>query len=293
MKNNSSIKNYLNSNILLTGLFTVILFISLFAQNTYSQESIDIDSIRAGHKYKLTLYDDREFIGEIISKDSIYLKMKNENGIYKLRLDDIFLADKDITATFYPYSISVKGGVSFFAGENYNYYYYNDRDRSINGFNIGIDNIFPFRENKAVRIELEYTHLKRDGYHYEYYEMEESNVNILSVRGDFLLGNFKNKSMFTYFASFGGGFHFSREDAYDFVYRYYDTTSVPYIENRGNVDNVGFIFGIGVHGGLKLTPKIEVFAEIQCNYITRESNFLFGGNGYFPIRAGITYIINK
>jgi len=74
-----------NKNII---IFFALLFISLFSHNIFSQPA-DIDSLTAGKYYKVTLYNDKEFIGKLTYTDSVYIKISDNKNIYKIRKDDV------------------------------------------------------------------------------------------------------------------------------------------------------------------------------------------------------------
>lgn len=274
------------SSILLAVLFSIT---SGFISNIFSQDEAVMDSIITGNKYKITLYNDKEVIGKVIKQDSVYAYIVTETGTVRVKFEDIFSVSKSTIPKLMSAMVSLGGGLLLQGG-----YYDGYRNENTPGYSVQATGLFPFSENKAIRLDLSFGQLNRDVVIYAYYDpygttgTQKQYMNVYSAFADIVFGNFTNDSKFSVYGLGGVGVISTSESSYDYTY-YSSYDSSYYTQHYGGYKYTYFSLALG--GGLrfKISKKIGAFAEIQYNMSMAEGYFFFFGRGYFPIRAGVTY----
>jgi hypothetical protein len=280
-----------------TYLLLIFIFSLVNAVSLYSQSQVDIDSLVQGKTYRIILFDDREIIGQVISLDSLYLKLSENSNIYKIRKDDIFKVSKSNMRTVHTLIIDAYGGYTVAAGEQNSYY--RDNSVQIKGFNSGVEAILPLRDFRGVRLSFDYTGMKipelsyeshygYEGYEYnEFNKEDEASIRFISFRADYLLGDFRTDSRFIYFFSAGAGVNFYHKAAYNSYYYRNDTLMSAYSYPEKNSTNI--IFAIGLFGGYKISSRFGVHGQIEYNIIASEDIFGHYNSGHFPFKLGVFY----
>jgi hypothetical protein len=275
-------------------LFAVLTICFISHQQIFSQEIVDIDSLKNGKSYKIVLFDDRELIGQIISSDSLSIRLKDNNNIYRIKKDDILKISNEIQRTVPFLILNVNGGYSIVAG---NYRSYSSSSVQIKGFNLGVEGILPLSEYRAIRLGLDYSGLKKPGYTDTYYYLEnsgsytkeeESNIRLISFRTDYLFGDFRSSKKFMYFFSAGAGVNFYHESAYSSYSVHNDT--IYYMSQNGERNSTSMIFAIGLYAGYKISNKMGIQGQIEYNLIANEHIFDHLDGGFFPFKLGFFYI---
>ncbi len=260
-----------------------------FISNIYSQEEIIMDSITTGNKYKITMYNDKEVIGKVVKQDSVFVYMVTETGTVRIKFEDIFSVSKSTIPKLMKAMLTLGGGILLQGG-----YYEHRSSENTPGYSIQATGLFPFSENKAIRLDLSFGQFNRDRIMYVYYDPYGTDnsikqyMNVYSAFADIVFGNFTNDSKFSVYGLGGVGVISTSESSYD--YTYYNSYDSTYrTEHYGG--NKYTFFSLALGGGLrfKISNKIGAFAEVQYNLSTAEGFFFFFGRGYFPIRAGLTY----
>lgn len=277
------------SSILSAALF--ILFISPLFTQLFSQEVV-MDSIITGNKYRLTLFNDKEVIGRVAKQDSIYVYVVTEEGTVRVRFDDIFSVSKSAIPRVMLAMFTLGGGI-YLNGGDYNDYPYNDDNKP--GLSTQVTGLFPFGENKAIRVDLGFNRITRKAYDYYYYSSSysnytEQNIDIYNLYAQFVFGNFNTKTNFSVYGLAGVGIMHISEGSYTNTgYNYYDSSYYSYTYPGENYTN----FSLAIGGGLrfKLYKQLGLFTEAQYHINTYQGFFWFFGRGYFPVRAGITYML--
>ncbi|MEO8512855.1 MAG: hypothetical protein ABI543_04805 [Ignavibacteria bacterium] len=275
------------SLILLAVLFSAAL--TGFVSNVYSQDELVMDSIITGNKYKITMYNDKEVIGKVVKQDSVFVYMVTDAGTVRIKFEDIFSVSKSTVPRLMDAMFTLGGGILLQGG-----YYDGYNTANTPGFSIQATGLYPFSENKAIRLDLSFGRFSRDRVIYAYYgpngttNSDKQNVDVYSAYADIIFGNFNNDSKFSIYGLGGVGVMNTSERSYD--YTYYN----PYDSTNYNEHYPGYnftYFSLALGGGLrfKLSKKIGAFAEVQYDLSTGEGFFLLFGRGYFPIRAGLTY----
>lgn len=277
----------MNKTAFRTAFISALIFLTHFSQNLHSQ-NINIDSLQSGRKYKIVLFDNREIIGTLKSSDSIYVNISDKDGIYRLRKDDIFYISKSLYPSKYNVIISVGGGLSFLTGD-YNYNYYYSGQRSTGGYNLSLSADFPISDTKTIGFEAGYHNFKRGAYTDYNTTYDAAFMSFYTFKIDFKIGNFETKNKFFYYAVFGIGMnHTKYSESNSVYYNYSDSTySTQYMPSYSSTSAV---LGLGGGFGYKFNRHFGIYTEIQYNLIT-SSPFLFWGSGYFPVKAGLVYMI--
>jgi hypothetical protein len=245
-------------------LLFVLLFILLPFSKSYSQKSLDPDSLSAGKIYKIILFDDNEIIGKVINADSVYIKIFSDNEIHKFRKNDIFFISQSSLPSVYRFSIAVKGGYHIFIGRSFIKGQNAGENLFSSPFTTAVEGIIPINESKAIRFEIQYVFFKENKNEYYTY----SNQSLFTFKTDFLVGNFRNDSKWIYYFSAGTGILFN---------------------HLKEENNLLYILGFGAAGGYKLTKHIGVFAEVQFNFVNKNLTMLFSESAYIPVRIGLSY----
>ncbi len=277
------------SSILPAALFIIS---TIFTSVSFSQEEVVVDSIITGTKYRITMYNDKEIIGRVAKQDSVYVYMVTDEGTVRLRYEDIFSVSKSTVPKIMKAIFTLGGGVLLQGGDFDDGY----RDTRTPGYSVQLTGLYPFSENKAIRFDLGYGRMQRErneysyGYNTSVYDPQKQNVDIYNLYGEFLFGDFSTKTNFSVYGLAGIGIMHVKEEGYTYTSYYsYDTSYYTYTRPDYNYTN----FSMALGGGLrfKISNRIGAFAEAQYNLTTYQGFFWFFGSGYFPIRAGITYML--
>jgi hypothetical protein len=164
--------------------------------------------------------------------------------------------------------------------------------------------MFFLSDSKAIKFDAGYTFVKAkyDNYgpyyysdpHYEY-TYEGGDASLFSFKGNILFGEFSPITRLTYYGSLGIGIHFlSLQEVTEHYWtqNYPDTTWVPRTSNIPSNTEINAIISIGASIGYRINKNLGLKAEIEYDLVTSSYAFIFfGGRNYFPIRAGIYYIL--
>ncbi|MBE2227104.1 MAG: outer membrane beta-barrel protein [Ignavibacteria bacterium] len=276
------------SSILLAALFIIS---TVSTSVSFSQEEVILDSIHTGGKYRITTYNDKEVIGKVIKQDSVYLFITTEEGTVRIRHEDVFSVSKTTMPRLIKALLSLGGGIYLQSGDYGGY-----RETNKPGYTFNFSAAYPFSENKAIRLDLSYSRLKRDAASYSYYYnpngpgYSTQNVDVYSAYVDFVFGNFTTNDDFSVYGIAGIGLMHVNEGEYQYTdYYYYDTTYTYTTRTYPGFSNTNFSMAIGGGMRFKVNNRLGAFLEAQYNMTTYEGFFWFFGRGYFPIRAGVTY----
>jgi hypothetical protein len=157
----------------------------------------------------------------------------------------------------------------------------------------------PFSETNAIRLDLCYGQMKTEswelesrGNNYYSYESYSGQTNkIYSVTADFVFGNFSPSTKFSLYGLVGLGVIYNSETDYrDAAIYYYnnDTSGWSRTYSGDNSITLNLAIGGGLH--FNVTGRLGIYGEAQYNVVSFESYNLFTNNGYFPLRAGLTYM---
>lgn len=277
------------SSILLAALFIIS---TVSASVSFSQEEVVMDSIITGSKYRITMYNDKEIIGKVAKQDSLYVYMVTDEGTVRIRYEDIFSVSKSTVPRLMKGLFTLGGGVLLQGGDFDDGY----RDTKSPGYSMQLTGLYPFSENKAIRIDLSFGRMQREvtDYYYSYgygtFDPVKQKIDIYNFYAQFLFGDFNTKSKFSVYGIAGVGLMHVREEGYiHTTYNYYDSSYYSYFNPDRDYTN----FSMSLGGGLrfKISNRIGAFAEAQYNLTTYQGFLWFFGSGYFPIRAGITYML--
>ena len=276
------------SSILLAALFILS---TISTSVSFSQEEVVMDSIITGSKYRITLYTDKEVIGKVSKQDSVYVYMVTDEGTVRIRHEDIFSVSKSTVPRLMAAMFSLGGGILLRGGGNYYSSYYDDDNKP--GFSFQATGLYPFSENKAIRIDFSYSRITRSRYDYYYLytspaEYSKQNIDFYNAYAEIIFGDFNTRTNFSVYGIAGLGLMHVAEGSYSYTdYNYYDSTYTTRM--REGYDYTNFSLTIG--GGLrfKINNRLGAFTEVQYNMTAYEGFLWFFGGGNFPIRAGLTY----
>jgi opacity protein-like surface antigen len=263
-------------------LFCFLILVS--ANKSYSQEYSKLDSIKIGQTYKVVLFDDTEIIGKAEKQDSLTITLRRGSISLVIQKENIFTLSKDINPSKYRLIISLQGGITMLSGSFLNGF---DGKTSL-GYSGHVGVTFPISESKAVRIGFGYSRISTKDNHDYYYQNEMSEGGDLfytSLSGDLLLGNLKPSDNFKIYAILGLGIHLTHQSL--MTTTYYNTYDSTYHTFSQTFDNhLNIVLGLGGGFGFKLSEHFTAFSELQYQMISTPG-FIFFGNGYFTIRAGL------
>jgi len=277
------------SSILLAALFIIS---TISTSVSFSQEEVVLDSVITGSKYRITMYNDKEIIGRVAKQDSVYVYMVTDEGTVRVSFEDIFSVSRSTVPRLMKAMFTLGGGVLLQGGDYDGGY----RDIRSPGYSMQLTGLYPFSENKAIRIDMSFGRMQRErsdyysSYGNESYDPKKQNINIYNFYAEFLFGDFNTKSKFSVYGLAGVGIMHVSEDGYTYTsYSNYDSSYYSYSYPERDYTN----FSMALGGGLrfKISNRIGAFAEAQYNLTTYQGFFWFFGSGYFPIRAGVTYML--
>jgi hypothetical protein len=276
-------------------------FLLIQSSFLYSQNQTDVTKIVPGKKYKIVLFDDSEIIGKVIASDSLNISIETDAKVMIIvPKSNILYYSSSITPNKYNYTLSLLGGISVFSGDNY--YSYNGSTKTSAGPNFNLSGIYYISDSKAVKIDAGFTYLKpkydntyyADPMYPSSYSYDGGDVTMFSLKGNILVGRFVPDERIIMYASLGFGIHYTKTKEMTtthFERNYPDTTLRSYTYSYPSHSEVNALISIGASLGYRLSKRFGVQAEIEYNLVTGSNNFIiFGGNNYFPIRAGIFYI---
>ncbi len=268
----------------LTSLLYVFLLLTLLTgTKCYSQKSLNPDSLTAGKTYKIILFDDTEIIGKVAAVDSAHIQIKSDDGYQKISKDDIFFVSGNIIPKIWNGILSVRGGFTILLNSKYS-----NKTKSFDAYNIGVEGVFPVKENSGIRFDLQYNHIFRDRVNYGAGYFDNDDVSMFSISGDFLLGNFRSNSQFYYYVNMGGGFHITYEGTR--TQYYYNSQNILVSSSYNSNPDISLFLNVGGTAGIKLSKRFGAYFHVQLNTFSGDGGFLFFWNEVnLPVGAGVSY----
>jgi hypothetical protein len=267
------------------------LSILLFSNFSFPQDYSSLDSIHTGRKYKFILFDETEVIGKVVSQDSVSISLQTEKMTVILKRDNIFSVTQDLYPSKYEFIFSASGGICFptgpYDGGPYGRLYKRGLTFETNG-------LLPFSDTKGMTFELSYSRIKRDADYYGYYgyngAFEGGELTYYSFKLGFVVGTLKGNQPLFAFADFSAGIHFSNwAEIKETYYSVYDSTYHTYIIPA--YSSTDLVLGIGGVLGYRVSRNFGIYGKLEYNMIASGGYFFFWGNGYFPLRLGVSYFI--
>jgi Outer membrane protein beta-barrel domain len=237
-----------------TYLFNIFLF--FFALTAYCQDEIDVvylknGSIINGKIFERVIYQSIK----IKVRESIKFVYKFEE-IKKMVKENVG-DDGDAFSISEPQTSGFIGTISVGIG-----YIWGDDPENFMGINIGGSAGYVFSNSIGARLDIAYNRFGLD-----------NPVEITTIRGDFLIGNFKKKSKIVPYGLLGLGIYSK------------NSNNGQYIDTLGNEKPAESEFGLGLGGGVgfKVYKSAAIFIETQYNIgfgSDRVSSFL-------PVKVGV------
>lgn len=235
-------------------------------------------NLEVNKKYKIILFDEKEYIGTLISQDDKSITLRTGNILVIIEKDNILKISKDISPSRFHFLTTAGAGISPHSSDG-------NSDRSGISFN-GRFSYF-YSEKKTIGIEITHSHynpspqpdqLRIGG--------ETNNYNIL-INAQF--GTFDKNSLADIYLNLGAGATLRKRNSitttyyssFDSTYRTYTTPADSRIHP---------LFQLGA--GLILKPIKNIGINLELNLNTYGFGFfIFPQYADFPMRAGLTYYI--
>jgi hypothetical protein len=265
-------------------LLYIVLFLALLpASSSYSQKSLDPDSLTSGYTYRIKLFDDYEIIGKLTRIDSAKVILKSDDGFREIKKNDIFFISRTSVPEIWHNIISLKSGLTFLLHSRYENY-----AKALNGFNIAAEGVFPVKENSGIRFDLQYNRIIMERKYNQMGYFDYGDVNMISFSGDFLIGDFRSKSQFYYYINLGVGLNVTRTGKNTY-YSQYSPGSAQIFTTEPSTDIYLFV-NAGGTAGLKLSKRLGVFVHTQINTFGSEGGFLIlTREMHLPVSLGVSY----
>lgn len=280
-------------------VLTVILTLVSYS---HSQGKYSLPEFKIGKTYKFILFDESEIIGKVLSVDSVSVKIQQQDlQVILLSKENIFSVSADITPSQYG-GIAYIGAGTFFLTNNEGYYGYSYGSYSSSiktPLSFQLAEVIPLSENKGLRIDFSYSHLKRTSPQYNLlYNPYERNVSDIDVNYytftvGIAFGTMKPKDKIVAYGFFGAGIH--HENVGEYTSQYYSTYDstlhTNYDEGRANTN---LTLNLGGSVGLRFSKTLGLYLDAQYIINTYGDGFFFlfyPARGYIPIRAGLMWTL--
>lgn len=253
--------------------FTGTLIISLIILSSLTVIAAEpADSLKTDDYYTISLSNNLEITGQIISQDYNYINIKNKDGIYKILKQDISsfsLCDEcksDLPENYMinkglknpKFSLNVNAGIDLFGSEL--------------SYNIGAGIAFYPNNYFSPRLSFNYRKISSDYFSTNYY----------CFNLDLLMGKVNPKNSFIYYGIVKIENDIVKESSvYNYNYGEYVDHSAYYL---------GFI-GVGGGLGMRLSKETSFFFECSTpifGFTGSGGGFLLGWN-IVSLKAGCTY----
>jgi len=264
-------------------IIVIIILNSLFPVILFSQSLNPSDLLLKGNKYKLTLFDEKEITGTLVSQDEKTVTIKSENILMTIERSNIFSITNDISPSRYKYLAALNSGTVPNSREYGSY-------RS--NFIINARFSYFYSEYKNIGIDLSYTSFKGAGYEYNYgNENEGAKESYTDIIANAQIGTFDKKNIVDVYLNLGLGIHIFHRSGYNYTYySFYDSNYYSYY-NR-SYTRLYPVFQIG--GGLIIKPAYNIGLNVEVDMQAYGFGYIFYPfEAYFPVKAGISYYFMK
>ena len=265
--------------------YIIVIFIlnSLIPVILFSQTLSPSDLLLKGNKYKLTLFDEKEITGTLVSQDEKTITIKSENILMTIERNNIFSITSDISPSGYKFLATLNGGTvpnsSDYGGYRSN-------------FIINARFSYFYSEYKNIGIDLSFTSFKSAGYEYangvNNEGAKESNTDIIA---NAQIGTFEKINIVDLYLNLGVGIHIFHRNSYNYTYySFYDSGYYSYY-NR-SYTRLYPVLQIG--GGIIIKPAYNLGINIEADIQAYGIGYLFYPiEAYFPVKAGFSYYFMK
>jgi len=278
-------------------LISITAVLMILMQGVFSQE-VSSDSLKTGQTYKILLSSDEWITGEILSSDSVYIKIKQPDGtaykFYKKQIKTFIVQSKEDMEEYYSdkYSetametkeimkprLSLSGGLGLTT-------LFETSDNNPASYVFNLEGSIYMSRNAGVRLFVDCNFLGNgnnySSYGPEYYSYEEGgNTSIYIVTADLLLGSLKpEQKTSNYFICGIGAFIYSESD-------HKDISSYGTYTSQGS-SSTAAVLKIGYGINHRFSPKITAGGELLYG-----TPFQYLYVGLFSIKPKIGYNISK
>ena len=263
-------------------IITAVLIIYFSPEFIFSQSLKPTDTLTSGIKYKVTLFDEKEIIGTLISQDEINITFKSENILMTVERNNILSISKDISPSGYKFLATLNSGTIPNSSEYGSY-------RS--NFIINARYSYFYSEYKNIGIDLSFTPFNEDSYEYAYDFDDGAKETYTDIIANAQIGTFDKKNTVDIYLNLGAGIHIFHRSSYNYTYySYYDSSYYSYYNKA--YTRLYPVLQIG--GGLIIKPVYNLGINIEVDMQAYGFGYIFfPSEANFPVKAGISYYFMK
>ncbi len=262
-------------------IFTVII-VSLAIEVSFSQTLKPTDSLKAGIKYKVTLFDEKEIIGALISQNDETISIKSDDILMTIERDNIFSISKDISSSKYKYLATLNSGTIPNSSEYGSY---------SSNYIINARFSYFYSEKRNIGLDISYVPFKEDSYDYAYDFEDGAKETYTDIIANAQIGTFDTKNTVDIYLNLGAGIHIFHRSSYNYAYySFYDSGYYSYY-NRAYT-RLYPVLQIGA--GMIIKPSYNIGINIEVDMQAYGFGYVFfPSEANFPIKAGISYYFMK
>jgi hypothetical protein len=262
-------------------LFLIFMLISYTAV-LYSQSLNPSDSLIMGIKYKVTLFDEKEIIGTLVSQNEKTLSISSGNILMTIERDNIYSLTTDISPSGYKFLATLNSGTVPNSSEYGSY-------RS--NYIINARFSYFYSEKRNIGLDLSFTPFKEDSYDYAYDYDDGAKETYTDIIANAQIGTFDKKNTVDIYLNLGAGIHIFHRSSYNYTYySFYDSSNYSYY-NRAYT-RLYPVLQIG--GGLIIKPSYNIGINIEVDMQAYGFGYFFiPVEASFPIKAGLSYYFMK
>jgi len=264
-------------------IILIITLNALISDILFSQTLNPSDNLLTAKQYKLTLFDEKEITGTLVSQDEKTVTIKSGDILMIIERNNIFSITNDISPSRYKYLATLNSGTVPNSNEYGNY-------RS--NFILNARFSYFYSEYKNIGIDLTYTSFKGAGYEYAYgIQNEGAKESYTDIIANAQIGTFEKENIVDVYLNLGVGIHIFHRSAYNYTYySYYDSSYYSYYNK--SYTRLYPVLQIG--GGLIIKPAYNLGINIEADIQSYGFGyFLIPYEANFPLKAGISYYFMK
>jgi hypothetical protein len=269
----------------------------IFSQTGNSNHLLErVDSLEAGNKYTLTLFNEKQITGTFVTQDSKSITIKSDDIQMTIQRKNILRVSKYVPSGKLNFLATLNGG---WIPNSYHHNFYST------GPNWILDGRFSyfFSEKKNIGVEFAFTSFDEpnrnisfnapppvEGQHGKGPHGDGYNFDIMA-NGQ--IGTFdKNKTVDLYL-NLGAGMHIQYRNSFPGnFYQFNDTNFFFNPHLRSSYTDFYPMIQIG--GGIIIKPEQNFGINLECDLNAFGSgDFIFPSQTYIPIKAGISYYFIK
>lgn len=287
--------------------FAIMLAVIFSAELSFSQgREVALDSLMIGGIYEVLTTDGRQFLGELLSRDTSGLRFNTDEDILDVKPGQIKMvripyfnldrssevSENELQKKKFRFMGFVNAGISMPTGA------FGDIHKTGFGINASIYHLFD--RLMGIGTEMQFNMFPGDVYTYRnsYSESryQSESYSIYSFKANLLVGNLRPEDYLIAYGLFGVGLQYYSEGSVTSTYIHFDPYyPYTYSSTSPDISGLSFLFGAGAGISYKISKKIRINGELQFNKLPKlDYNFShdYGSNefdGYFSFKTGIMY----